>query len=384
MYMMLFCKNSLSYTSGGCRFALKLLSYILLFAVVTTSQTSAKSINLAVSNATTGPVSQLGSRLNQGAKAYFDHVNDNGGIHGQLINMIHLDDGYEPYKAYGNTMAFLARDDIFAFFNYVGTPTTYAVYSKVAASNIPFITPFTGAEFLRNPVTPNFFNLRASYYQEVEKQISYLVEQRHVSRIGLLVQADEFGASVEKGYLKSLKKRGIEPVVTTRYRRNSQDITLALSILKDKNVDAIAFVGTYEPLAELINLAFADNYKPIFSTVSFISSNDLFPRIKYPAEVLVTEVMEDPIRCLKEICQQFVRDMKAVGVSDIDRVQFEGYLNAFIFTEVASRCSTPLTQACMIEKLSQFQYQRKGLNVSFLQGNNQGMSKVYLNFYSTP
>lgn len=384
MYMMSFGKSNLKNGSDGFKFALKYLAYILFFAFVTVSQSSAKPINLAVSNATSGPVSQLGSRLNQGAKAYFDYVNKQGGIHGQAINIIHLDDGYEPYKAYGNTMAFLARDDIFAFFNYVGTPTTHAVYSKIAASKIPFITPFTGAEFLRDPITPNFFNLRASYYQEVEKQINYLVDQQNVSRIGLLVQADEFGASVEKGYLKSLQKRGIKPIVTTRYRRNSQDITLALSILKEKSVDAIAFVGTYEPLAELINLAFADNYKPIFSTVSFISSNDLFPRIKYPAEVLVTEVMEDPTRCLKEICQQFVRDMKAIGVTDIDRVQFEGYLNAFIFTEVANSCSTPLTQACMIEKLSKFQFQGKGLNVSFLQGNNQGMSEVYLNFFSMP
>lgn len=344
---------------------------------------STNEINLAVSNATTGPVSQLGLRLNQGANAYFNKVNLSGGINGKKVNIIQLDDGYEPYKTYQNTQVFLSRDDIFAFFNYVGTPTSYAIFNKISSSELPFITPFTGAEFLRTPVTDNIYNLRASYYQEVDKQIEYLVNKRKIKRIGLLVQADEFGISVEKGYLIALKKRGIEPVVTTRYRRNSLNIKLALSVLEKKNVEAIAFVGTYQPFAELINLAFVGGYKPVFTTVSFISSQDLFPLIKQSSDVLVTEVLEDPMTCIKDICQQFIDDMNDLGLTDLDRVQFEGYLNALVFSEAAKQCSLQLTRRCLLAQLSKFEYHKKGLDISFRGNTHQGLSEVFLNFYSS-
>lgn len=353
------CINSpfqlITKATGSCyRF-----QYISMLLLLVNTSVFSDEINLAVSNVTTGPVSQLGTRLNQGANVYFNKINKLGGIAGTSINVIHLDDGYEPYKTYQNTLGFLKRNDIFSFFNFIGTPTTYAVINEISVSNIPFITPHTGAEFLRRPIISNVFNLRASYYEEVEQQINYLINTRKITKIGLLVQADEFGRSVEKGYIQAMKKRGVKPVVTTRYRRNSQDISLALSILQKEDVEAIAFVGTYEPLAELINLAFTYDYKPIFTTVSFISSKDLFSRIKQSSEVLVTEVVVDPKACTKEICQQFIYDMKQQGIIEVDRVQFEGYLNALLFVEVARQCSNQLTQACFIKKYRNFNMMKK-------------------------
>ncbi|MDG1750675.1 MAG: ABC transporter substrate-binding protein, partial [Thalassotalea sp.] len=204
------------------------------FADVEKQQT----INLAVSNATSGPTSQLGIRLNQGANAYFNRINNEGGIAGRVIKLEHLDDGYEPFKTLKNTQKFLARNDIFAFFNYVGTPTSHAIIELISNSETPFLMPFTGAEFLRTPIIDNVYHLRASYYQEAEQQINYLVDSKKITNIGLLVQADEFGTSVEKGYLMAWKDRGLKPTVTTRYRRNTKDVELALSILKAKDVQA--------------------------------------------------------------------------------------------------------------------------------------------------
>jgi ABC-type branched-subunit amino acid transport system substrate-binding protein len=341
-----------------------------------------ESIHLAISNATSGPASQLGIRLNQGAEAYFSRVNLEGGIAGKTIKLEQLDDGYEPYKTLTNTQAFLNRNDIFAFFNYVGTPTTHAIIKEISKSKIPFLMPFTGAEFLRTPVIDNVYHLRASYYQEAEQQIDYLVDAKKITNIGLLIQADEFGSSVEKGYLMALDKRGLKPIVTTRYRRNTKDIELALSILKDKKVQAIAFVGTYEPFAQLINSAYKQNFTPFFSTVSFISSHDLFQRLKQPSNVLVTEVMPDPNTCDDNICLQFIQDMKAQGVVDVDQVLFEGYLNAFVFVEVAKQCGSSLTQQCFLEKMKQFEYNHNGLSISFADNDHQGFSNIFLNLFT--
>ena len=93
-------------------------------------------ILLGVSNATSGPTAQLGSKLNLGAAKYFERLNGKGGIHCQLIEMIKTDDGYEPYLTKKNTDILLKNFEIFALFNYVGTPTSHAVFNKVKKDEI--------------------------------------------------------------------------------------------------------------------------------------------------------------------------------------------------------------------------------------------------------
>jgi ABC-type branched-subunit amino acid transport system substrate-binding protein len=338
-------------------------------------------IFLASSSALSGPTEKLGTRLNQGAQAYFDRINTTGGIYGRQILLEIVDDGYEPFKTLRNTQSFLKDHKVFALFNYVGTPTTSVIFPLIKNKNIPFLMPFTGAEFLRKPTTKNIFNLRSSYYQEVEAQINYLVKEQKITKIGLLIQADEFGIAVEEGYANSLKKHGIESVVTTRYRRNTQNIELALSVLKMNDVEAIAFVGTYEPFAELINMAAAQKFTPFFTTVSFVSSHDLFPKITQQSRVLVTEVMPEPETCILSICQQFINDMKKSGKRYTDQVQLEGYLNAYLFVEVAKQCGGKLSQTCFLNKIKNFSYDFGGITANFSPDNHQGLNKVYLNFF---
>ncbi|WP_284243780.1 ABC transporter substrate-binding protein [Thalassotalea insulae] len=338
-------------------------------------------INLAVSNAISGPASQLGTRLNQGAQAYFSRVNQNGGIAGREINLLIRDDGYEPYRTLKNTQYFLKQENIFAFFNYVGTPTTHAILPLIKKSQLPFLMPFTGAEFLRTPVIDNIFNLRASYYQEAQAQIDYLVNERKITDIGLLVQADEFGAAVEQGYLIAMKAHHIKPSIVTRYRRNTQDISLALEFLKKQNVAAVAFVGTYQPLAKLINMAHQQQFTPFFTTVSFVSSNDLFSRINQPSRLLVTEVMPAPYQCQWSLCRLFISDMNKQGVTELDHVQLEGYLNAYVVTEVLKYCQHTLTSECFLTQLTNFQLLSPELEIRFSEQEHQGMDKVYLNIF---
>ena len=343
---------------------------------------SSSPIILGVSNAQSGPAEKLGNRLNLGAQLYFDQLNANGGIQHRPVQLVSLDDGYEPYRAVKNTYQLLNRKDVFALFNYVGTPTSHAVLPIVEQNNNLYLMPFTGAEFLRFPVKDYIANLRASYYQEADAQIAYLYDNLQIKKLGLLIQSDEFGKAVEQGYLKALAQRHLSPTVTTRFRRNTEDIALALDILIKHGVDAVAFVGTYRPLTQLINLGYKQNFMPIYSTVSFVSSHDLFLGIKHPSHVLVTQVMPEPATCKLDVCQQFVAVAKANGVDDIDPVVFEGYMNAYVFSEVAKQCET-LTRTCFKERYSQFRANLGGLNVAYDKRTHQAMNEIYFSIYDT-
>lgn len=337
-------------------------------------------IKLGMSNALTGPASQLGKELSKGVLVYFKQLNNLGGINGQQIELISLDDGYEPKNTVLNTKILIEKKQVLALFGYVGTPTSHAILPILKQTKIPYLMPFTGADFLRTPVVENIFNLRASYLQEAQAQIDFLVNKKKFRRIALIIQADEFGLAAQRSYIETLNQYNLKPIINERFKRNSNDIEKVLVHLKNQPLDAIIFVGTYQPFSHLINVSYEQGIRPFFSTLSFVSSQDAFSRLKHPSKVMVSEVMPEPAKCQWQICQQFILDMKKAGYKKLNRLQLEGYLNAHIFSLVAKQCGDHLTSSCLMKKFESFVHKQGGLNVFFSPDNHQGLSQVYLSF----
>ena len=101
---------------------------------------------------------------------------------------------------------------------------------------MPFIGPFTGAAFLRNPSLRNVINVRSSYDQETEAWIEHLTTDLGVSRIAILYQDDTFGRAGLSGVSKALEKRGMKLVAEGTYERNTTAVKTAL--LEIRKADA--------------------------------------------------------------------------------------------------------------------------------------------------
>jgi len=368
-------------------FYLTLLSLLLVafstFSVKTKSETiktaQIKKIKLGMSNALTGPASDLGKELKKGAKTYFNNLNNRGGINGRPVEIISLDDGYEPQNTVINTKS-LIEQQVLALFGYVGTPTSHAIMPMLLKSKIPYLMPFTGADFLRSSTEVNILNIRASYYQEIKAQIEYLVTEKRHNKIALVIQADEFGLAAQRAVNSLLHEKNLSPVITARYRRNSNDIRTVLSQLTSQPLDAVIFVGTYQPFIHLINLAHLEDLDVLFTSLSFIGSHNLLNQIPLSSRVVLSEVMPAPDECNWQLCKQFMTDMRNAGHKALNRIQLEGYLSAFIFSQVAKQCTEDLNRQCLLKQFDKFNYQDNTLNISFNNKSNQGMQQVYFSF----
>jgi branched-chain amino acid transport system substrate-binding protein len=186
--------------------AIKCLSICtLLLSQIALAEHSQPTIKLGMSTALTGPAKQIGEQLALGSNIYFNKINKENGVNGQSIDLILADDGYEPKNTVVNTREFLFDQKIHAIFGSMGTPTAHAIKPLLDRHRIPFLMPFTGADFLHNSSMPNVFNLRASYQDEAIEQINYLVKERKHEKIGLMIQADEFGYMVESNLVNAQK-----------------------------------------------------------------------------------------------------------------------------------------------------------------------------------
>src|SRR5450830_1439399 len=100
----------------------------------------------------TGPTAHLGRNYVQGAQLVFDQVNAAGGIGRRAIELRIQDDGYEADRCADNTRRFI-REDVFALFGYVGTPTSLAAMPQALEGRRPCVSPCTSRSSSSGPLT---------------------------------------------------------------------------------------------------------------------------------------------------------------------------------------------------------------------------------------
>src|SRR5437762_7958596 len=158
--------------------------------------------------------------MKTGMNAAFDEINKKGGVQGRKLKLISMDDGYEPDKSIVATKKLIEEDKVFALIGPVGTPTAAAAQPIATAAKVPFIGPFTGAGFLRNPKLENVINVRASYGAETEAWIKHLTEDLKVKKIAIFYQDDAFGRAGLDGVGAAMRRRNLTLVEEGTYERN--------------------------------------------------------------------------------------------------------------------------------------------------------------------
>src|SRR5476649_2353012 len=211
-----------------------------------------------------GPAGALGQGMREGILAAFEEANRAGGISGRKLELKSVDDGYEPEKTIEATKKIISEDKVFALVGSVGTPTSKAGQPLASAAKIPFIGPFTGAEFLRNPYNRYVVNIRSSYFQETEAWIEHLTKDLGISKIAILYQDDAFGLAGLEGVNRAMTKRNMALVAEGTFKRNTIAVKSALLDIIKGQPEAVVTVGPYKPTAEFIKLARQQKMDAVF------------------------------------------------------------------------------------------------------------------------
>lgn len=315
----------------------------------------ADSIVLGQSAAFTGPAAQLGIQMNQGGKIYFDMLNATGGIHGQTIELRTLDDGYEPDRCKANTEKFI-KDDVFALFGYVGTPTCLAAIPLVNQAKIPFFAPFTGAEALRDPFSKSVFHLRASYYDETAEIVKQLTAL-HLKKIAVFYQNDSYGKAGLDGVHRALKPLGLQPVALGTVERNTVNVAKAVRDIVAAKPDSVVQISAYKSCAAFIRESRKAGYGGTFYNVSFVGSQALADELgKEGRGVMIMQVMPYPFSHNTAIAREYLEAVrKAGGEHKPNYSSMEGYLAAKVFAEGLRRAGRNPTREGLVTALESIQ-----------------------------
>jgi len=347
------------------------------------SAVAAGEILIGASNAQSGPAKFRGREYTRGFKVYFDYVNQHGGLNGKKLKLVVRDDGYEPDRAIANTKALIEQDKVFILAGYVGTPTSKAAVPVAEKAGVPFFFPFTGAEFLRNPVRPLVFNLRASYYMETEAMVHYLVDKLGLKRIAIFYQDDSYGRAGLAGLKKAMEKRGLPILGKATYPRNTIAVKKAAIKMRRLRPQAIVMIGAYKPCAVFIKTAKRLGLKKTkFINISFVGSKALARELGPAGDgVLITQVVPFPWDTSIPAVAEYQRLMKA-AYPDFEPgfVSLEGFLAAKTLVKILKQAGGDLSRKGVIKAAESLKDYDPGVGeaISFSPTDHQGFEKVYL------
>ena len=193
-----------------------------------------------------GPASAYRS-IAEGAKAYFDLVNAEGGVDGRKIEFITLDDAYEPPKAVENARRLIEQEQVFALFNTLGTPNNVAIWDYVNEQKVPHLYVATGASLWgANPEEhPWTIGWQPDYVSEAQAYADYLDKKNPDAKVAVLYQNDAFGKDLLGGFEKAIKGTNIKIVAEESYEVT--DPTVESQMAKLANSDADTFLNITTP-----------------------------------------------------------------------------------------------------------------------------------------
>jgi branched-chain amino acid transport system substrate-binding protein len=320
--------------------------------------------------ALSGPAQDLGQGMRQGILAAFEDANRGGGVLGRTLALKSRDDGYEPEKTVEATKASLDEDKVFALIGAVGTPTSKAGQPIATAAKVPFIGPFTGAEFLRNPYNRYVVNVRSSYFEETEAWIEHLTKDLGISKIAILYQDDAFGLAGLEGVQRAMAKRNMTLAASGSFKRN--DIMKA-------EPEAVVTVAPYKPVAEFIKLAHQVQLNAVFVAISFVGSDSLAKELgKDGAGVIVSQVVPSPWDDSLPVVASYQHALTAAdATAKPGFVSLEGYVVGRLVVDALKRIKGEPTREALLDAIGAAPFNMGGVALSYGPAKNQGSDQVF-------
>jgi ABC-type branched-subunit amino acid transport system substrate-binding protein len=338
-----------------------------------------------------GSAKELGRQMKLGIDTAFNRINEAGGVEGRMLRLVAADDGYEPTRTAEAMKQLYEKDQVFGFIGNVGTPTATVAVPYALERRTLFFGAFTGANVLRNdPPDRYVFNYRASYAEETDAVVHYLIKIRRLQpkQIAVFAQQDSYGDAGFAGVAKAFRSLGVNDsaIVRLNYKRNTVDVDDAINQLKTQKpaIRAVVMVATYRAAAKFIERT-RDAYPGlIYSNVSFVGSTALADELmllgpRFASGVIVTQVVPAVAGYSSAVLEYKNALAKYFPGEAPDYVSLEGYVAANVLIQGLKRAGPQLDTEKLIDVLENTRNLDLGLGSSLNYGRaeHQASHKIW-------
>ncbi len=315
-----------------------------------------------------------------GASLYLDHVNGKGGVLGEKVKVITLDDKFETQQTLANAKKLIEEQKVLALFMTRGTPHNQGLLPLLQQHRVPLIGPSTGAMVFHQPVQPFVFNVRATYQREAEKAITHLVTTG-IRRVALVHVDDTFGSDALVGAQKGLSANQLTPVVLAKFDRKTPDFSAIAADVVKAQAQTVMIIGSGTAVVKGIQDIRAAGSHAQFVTLSNNASGGFVKLLGEQARgVIVTQVFPQSFNyaLVKEASQL----AKARGATEVSPAMLEGFASAKVMVEALRRSGAKPTRDKLLAALEDLKIDIGGLEVNYSKTSHTGLDFADLSIIS--
>jgi branched-chain amino acid transport system substrate-binding protein len=210
-----------------------------------------------------GPASAYGT-IGRAEAAYFQMINDQGGVNGRKITLISLDDGYSPPKTVEQIRRLVEQDQVLMIYQSLGTPSNTAIQRYLNAQKVPQVFVATGATKWGDPKNyPWTIGWQPSYHAASLIYAKYLLQTKPDAKIAVLYQNDDYG----KDYLNSLRAglsaRSKSILKEVSYEVTDDSVDSQIVTLQASGADTFFIFATPKFAAQAIRKTYDIGWHPL-------------------------------------------------------------------------------------------------------------------------
>lgn len=327
----------------------------------------------------TGAVAATVKEATEGAKLYIDSVNARGGVNGQKIQLVSLDDKFEPKLAAANARTLIVDNGAVAIFLTRGTPHNELIIPVLDELKVPLIGPSTGAMLLHTPVRKYVFNVRSTYQREAEKGIG-LLSSIGITSIGVLHVDDTFGADGFNGLKSGFEASKLTPVFIGKYDRAKPDYTPFTADVKRTSPQAVFVIGSGTHVADALKAIRAAGSRAQLVTLSNNASSGFVKSLGENARgTIITQVFPNERSIASPLVKEALTLAKAKNVGELSPAMLEGFAAAKVLVEGLRRAGINPTGEKVRAALDAMRgFDIGGMDVSYSINDHTGLDFVDL------
>jgi branched-chain amino acid transport system substrate-binding protein len=320
-------------------------------------------IKIGNTNPYSGPASSYGA-IGKTIDTYWKVVNAAGGINGRKVNFISLDDGYSPPKTVEVVRQLVEQDKIFALFQPLGTPCNTAIHKYMNTKKVPQLFVATGASKWGDPQHfPWTMGFQPDYHTEGVIYAKHALANVKDSKIGILMQNDDFGRDYFDGFKEGLGKETARIAKTVTYEVTDPTVDSQIIQLKDSGANVFINICAPKAAAQAIRKAADIGWKPAHYIVNVSAS---VAAVMKPAGYENSQGIITAAYLKDATDHQWDKDdemnawrawmdknMPSANKADANHIY--GYAVSTLMHETLKRCGNELTRANLMKQASSIQ-----------------------------
>ena len=212
-----------------------------------------------------GPGSLYGV-LGRVGEAYFQSLNEKGGINGRKINFLTLDDAYSAPKCVEATRRLVEQEEVLALFGSLGTAPQTAVHKYLNSKGVPQLLLNTGASKWNDPKNNKWTMAGLPLYPTEARILArHVVAVKPNAKVGILYQNDDFGRDFLGPFKKVLADAGgtAKVIMEQTYDLTDPTVNSQLINLSKSGADVFYNITTGKATSQSVRRVAELGWKPL-------------------------------------------------------------------------------------------------------------------------